>query len=699
MTKANPIKEEEKVLPDRVEPDIETDSFGPEEEKEINKMVVLAAESGIKARQEWQTKREKDLQHYNADPPSKLEQLNKYDWMSDRNLGLCPAVCDIFQATLLATTLNFESIGFKATEKNDVDNRDNLTRFAKWMVSPAEINMYPEADEFVFNKITQGISFYKVYWKIWYDWVDKYIPQYDKDTKDFTGYKIKTENERFEQGVIENMSNVDDIIAPNYGKTIEKLPYIIQVIHLDGADLLEMSERKIFVNLTEEKITQMKEACYQYQLNKLGDEKCKQLGIMGAASIDKFDLRDWPVDIYEWYGKYKKNKRNERYRFHVEPKLGLFLSGKPLRKIKRDGKYPFIGRPFIRLPGKLLGKSLPELIAPIVNAFNNVFNQKSDFQYQENCPGGWFKPDEQYTKQEFIKEPGKYYPTDDPSAVVDSGGGRSMAWAVQDIQILFEMLERLTGSASYFMSTNQKDGTATRDVLVNEKSETRFGKWAKTMLLDHAEAIGDCVKLYQDKAPKNLGERILGKDGEQILANLSIQSLRGNYDAFIEPDIIAGSRTLEKQLAQWGVESLSASPWMDPKINPKGSWKLWVGAAKKMGMMDAEQYFPPEPPLDSDRSEEAEQEFHKMKQGERIDDPPEGQTPAAMNHFITHMRQKSEEYHKLDEEYRPNFDAHLFKTQMNVQGLVKKMQQEQQADQLAQQMIQNKDSGIAEIPE
>jgi len=86
------------------------------------------------------------------------------------------------------------------------------------------------------------------------------------------------------------------------------------------------------------------------------------------------------------------------------------------------------------------------------------------------------------------------------------------------------MLERLTGAASYFMS-NQKgvSGTATRDNIINEKSETRFGLWVNRIIEEITEAITMFINMYQDWAPPTLGERVLGEDGKKIFPNLSVK--------------------------------------------------------------------------------------------------------------------------------------------------------------------------------
>src|SRR3990167_1246486 len=176
-------KEQNKIEVKRVEPDLESDKFSPAEQKKIVEMVMDDHKVGFLSAADWVTQKEKDIQHLNAEKPSVIEQLTKKAWMSDRNLGLACGIVDMFQAVLLSTCYNPDSIHFKDTEVNDVNNRDNLERFAKWGLGQSEANFYPEVDVFISHRVGLGFSAFKVYWEVKYEWVDKRIPKYSKENK------------------------------------------------------------------------------------------------------------------------------------------------------------------------------------------------------------------------------------------------------------------------------------------------------------------------------------------------------------------------------------------------------------------------------------------------------------------------------------------------------------------------------------
>lgn len=660
-------------------------------------MVLADAQAGRDSSREWSIQKKKDIQHLNAEKPSIIENLNKKGWMSDRNLGLCPATNDIFQATLLSTCYNPDSIHFKDTESNDVNNRDNLGRFTKWGLGQSEANFYPEVDDHINNRIGLGFSLFKIGWEVKYEWVDKRIPKKAFWNKNrITGYEIKTEERRFERGVIRNIDNLDDIILPDYGKYIQELPFMIEVLHVYLSDLENMSKRKQIITLTETDKNNLRAAALTATPDDQRAEAAKGLGQkpLAAGTGVKDETKNLPIDILEWYGYFEKNGKRERYRFWVQEGAEMFLSGKPLRKINRSGKYPYAGGALRRKPGFIRGGSLTTLIAPAINALNNNYNQTSDFQYVENMPFGFANLDEMSGKSMYDLEPGVMFNVsgDPAKSVYFPNLTRSLAWSYQDKQFLLEMIERMTGAATYFMTSKTPDTTATRDQLVEEKGNTKFGLWVKRIQTDICEAVNMWLQLYQDWAPPMLGERVLGEDGKKLFENLSIDSLRGSYDAYMVPDITNGSKAYERQMKLWGLQQLSLqSIWFNPQINPRGNWMLTSEAMKAMGYPNPDHYMPPQPKDQLGYDKKAEQHFEQLMQGENPE-PPDERDPMIVECLGTFLRLKQERFNDLDEEYRPNFDQYLFKATVNYQKFMRLLAQQQMEMQIAAQAAQKIDA-------
>jgi len=684
--KEDPGKSETHTVQE-IEFETDSDAFSDSERADILKIINADVDYATSIQEDYIAQKELDLKHYHGDKPSVLEGLTKKSWHSDRNLGLARAIADAYQATLLATAWTPESINLTATKTLDIDNRQNQEKFIKWGMGKHEANIGPEVYDFIHNRVVVGNSCFKIYRKVWEEWVDTRIPKKDKDGNTIR-YEIKTEKKKFSKGVIENVADIDDILMPEYGKNVQELPYFIHILHLDGEQVLDLIDRKVFIPKDKDAY---KKKLYSHASNTksrvLGSEKLNSLGVSQDVAVSDVDIRRVPIDLYEWYGYYTKNKRTERYRIIADIDSGEFLSGKPVRKINRSGKIPFVLGSLSNEPGMMRGVSLLQIIAPVVNAFNTVFNQKTDFQYIVNCPFGFYVPNEGYTKQILEIEPGGLFPTDsDPQkSVYIPNINRSMAWAESDMRILFEVLERLTGAATFFQ-TNQRgvSGTATRDMLIDKNSETRFGLWVFKLQMDICEAISMWFELYQDYPPDGLAERVVGVDGKQIFRNLSIDSLRGDTDVQMTPDVVQGSKAYRKQLQMWAFEQAQTTVWLNPQFNPHGNWQLTSDTFKEiMGWTDndVKRYIGEAPKLPFNPAD-MDDEWYRFMNGEDFD-PPEGATALAMEHLKGHQKQKEEKYHQLSEEYRPNFDMHIYKTLVNTMIFMRNMQNEAIANRIA----------------
>ena len=688
-------KTETKIV-NEIRVDIKSDAFSPEERIKIIQMVKDDAEHGENIQKDYVEQKKLDLKHYHSEKPSLIEGLNKRKWQSDKNLGLARAVADSFQSTLLATSWNPDTINFIATNLLEIDNRENQEKFTKWGMGKQEANMFPQVDDFIHNRIVSGSSYFKIYRKEWDEWVDKRIPVKNKKGNTYK-YEIKTEKVKMSKGVIENIADIDDLLMPAYGSNIQELPFFIHILHLDGEGVLDNIKKKVFIPLDKEEYKKkLKNHAYKEKERTLGEEKLKNLKIT-EDSMNDTDVRRLSIDVYEWYGYYNKNNRNERYRFRVDLVNDEFLSGKPVRKINRSGKIPFAGGGLSKEPGQLRSVSLMQIIAPIVNAFNNVYNSKSDFQYVTNIPFGFHNVDEGYTQQVYEIEPGTSFGVSgDPSKVVYFPNlQRSMAWAESDIRILFELLERLTGAASYFSVGQQRNKTLGQDLLVDKQSETRFSLWDKRIRTDVCEAVGMWFELYQDYPPKGLAERVVGEDGKKLFHNLSIDNLRGDTAVQMTPDVVAGSKAYRRQLRLWAFEAGQNMIWNSPQVNPKGNYNLCSDTFKEIlnaSDNDVERYLGKAPKAQYDEAEMGN-EWYRFISGEDFD-PPEGETQLALQHLEGHMKQKEEKYHELKEECRPNFDAHLFKTTINVMKFMRNAQRDQIVNALASRDIMQREGGM-----
>ena len=667
--------------PKRVEYDPTSDEFTPTEQEKIVKQVCVDFDVNTERMKKYFEDRRLDIQHYEGEKPSILEGVKKKAWQSDRNLMICQSICDTYHSVLYAMCWNIDKmrvIDSEATDSNDATKWDKMMRY---IVSRNEANCSSEVDDFIHNRVVQGFSVLKVGWEVTKDWCDRRIPNNKK------GYTIKAEEIVRERGTVKNIANIEDIRIPNYGNTMQEQKNIIEILHLYISDIKNYSDDGIFVKVDSETIKKLSAG----NLESLSiDEKRKSLDLIDA---DDPETLSKPIDILEWYGYWTKNGKTERYRFHVDYNSKTFLSGKPLRKITRTGKYPYSGGALIRKPGLLLGKSLPKLMRDLVNSINNVYNQKSDFQYVGNCPFGFYVPNENYTKQEFELTPGVMFPVDSvpQDKVYFPNIQRSEVWGYQDIQLLFELLERSTGAGSYFQTSKTKEQTATFHTLMDEKSQNRFSIIVSRILADISESLTMLMNNYQDWCPPELGDRILGEDGKKLFKNLSVETLRGNPDVRIDADVTAGSKAFKRDLMLWASTFLQGTLWFDPRVNPYGNHKLISDTSKAMGLDNIESYMPPQPKPMWAESSDVNALWTKIAQGEEPELTADMNAPVLFQGLSQKMAEK---YDELDPEYKPIAQRVMFAAQVLMITQIKQKQEEEMANQLAMKMIANREGGV-----
>jgi hypothetical protein len=650
----------------------ESDKFSPKEQKEIVDKIILLLDKERGNLSEWIEKKKKSLKMSYNSSPSEIENLSKKDWMSDRNIGFCGATCDAIRTTLFSTCYNPDSIHAQPTEKNDVDRAGNVEKFIKAIVTDPRNKVENEFKDCCDNVVRVGVGFMKIYWN-----VDiKYINQ-----RSWKNGKLTIEKgveKRFEYAKIVNIANVDNIVCSDDANDINDLPFFSEKVSLYGADIKRFSKLGLFVNVDEK----FKAKVVGCNPDRSGLDEVKKDEQEISADYSELDFDVAPVDVIEAYLYFEKNGREEKYRFYIHEETETFLGGKPLRDVIPSGRLPYVCIPFDKITGKLRARSMPELIGDISNQINTCFNQKTDFQYTKNCPTGFYDPADPNVKGTFELEPNKMYPTNSPQSVQLHRGGGSETWAIQDIQLLMEMGERISGAASYFLASNSKQSTATRDSIVAQKSDTRIGIWVKALLVGESDIFNMAVELYQAFAPSELGTRLLGKDGKNLFDNFSAEQIQGYYDVKLSPDIVAGSKAYKASLALNRYDLLSKNPLV--MQYPVGLWNLTYDTLKETGTDFPDKYLPNEPKDEQKLSEEIENEFFKFQQGD-IFEPPEGGSVEAIAHLKGHFKQ-FERLHLIPKEHQHLFTDHIFKTQLNIKNFKSEMMNEQIANQLVLNM-------------
>jgi hypothetical protein len=668
-----------------VDPD-KSMGFTSIEQKKIVEMVQEAVDSDVDLLKEWQEEKARDLQRAMGKKPSEVQGLKKKSWMSDRDIGLCGAICDATRSTTLARTANADMLTVTPTEDNDIDRSKNVERFMKWAISDPKKKFQNVALGAITNTVQTGIAFLKIGWKR----ESKYINERTVDEKGNVSYEYG-KKVIHEDGFIENVADVDDILCPDYGEDINDLDHFIVINHMTVADLEAYKERGQFINVTDDLKKANKGKVNEQGIDSQKGVKDEQQGII-PQSREKESASN--VDIYEYYGYYKKNGKNEKYRFYVELETATFLGGKPLRDIVPSARLPYVAVPFDIIPGRIRSLSLIKKTKDITDQINCIYNQNTDYQTIQNNPAFVGSSSDTKIKGRTEVSPGDFVKSGDPSNVRALTHQASFSWADSQFNFLLSQLEKRTAQPGLFQTADSKKTTATRDVIVDENSKVRQGLEVSAVISAFSEALNLLLEQYQYFAPPTMGTRVLGKDGKKLFDDFKPADILGRYDIKIAEDIVGGNRAFKANLAMKRLEIGLQDPFV--KNNANGMWQLFNDTYRDLGIDNPDKYQAKQPPSDDKISDEVEDEFFRMQQGDEID-PPEGKSAQALVHLQEHTKQRIEQAYQLDEKALEELDRHILITMKNVQDFQQEMQNEQISNELALNSGGMDDSGMGTV--
>ena len=654
--------------------------FSPEEQKEIVDKVIESIEADVETLAKWTKEKAKDLKRAFGCSPAEVQGLKKKAWMSDRDIGLCGAVCDATRSTTLARTANANLLTVAPTEENDIDRSKNVERFMKWAISDPSKKFQNVLLGAISNAVWTGLGVLKV------GWIRKTVYINERTmTKEGTIKYKKAEKHIHEDGFIENIHDVDDILCPDYGSNINDLDHFTVINHMTLADVEGYAETGQFINVDEAFKEAMKGKTNEQGKNTQKGVKDDTQGIAPSKRINK-DASS--IDIYESYRYFKKDERNEKYRFYVEKETRKFLGGKPLRDIVPSARLPYIVVPFDVIPGKIRSLSLIKKIKDLTDQINCIYNQNTDYQYVQNCPSYVASSSDTHIKGRVTVSPGDIVKSSNPDQFKLLTHQASFAWADNMLNFLLAQLEKRSGQAGQFLTNDSKKATATRDVIVDENSKVRQGLEVSAIISAFSEALNLLLEQYQYFAPATLGTRILGKNGKQLFANFKPADIMGRYDIKISEDIVGGNQAYKSNLAIKKLELGMTDPFV--MNNPNGLWQLFNDTYRDLGVENPDKYQTKQPPSQDKLMEEVEDEFFRIQQGD-VFEPPEGKSAQAAIHLPQHMRQREEQGYLLDEKALAELDRHILLTMKNVQMFQEELQNEQISNDLA---LGGQDAGI-----
>jgi len=234
-----------------------------------------------------------------------------------------------------------------------------------------------------------------------------------------------------------------------------------------------------------------------------------------------------------------------------------------------------------------------------------------------------------------------------------------------------EMIERLTFLTPAMLGKELASRPTVRGTLaVMSQGEQKFGLLARRVQGIISDMLTSIKQSYEENMPPELQERILGKEGNPIFANLSPENIAGQYDCKMSLDLTAGNLSQEREINAIMMQTMAFDPYVQQ--NPAFGWEIRKDYLTSLNKKNVERYIGPKPPTELDEKD-AEEIFLKIQQG-NTEHPPLNINIQVLSRLME--IRNSEAFDELDENAKIQFTRYLQEAKIAYsQGMQERMAQ------------------------
>ena len=333
--------------------------------------------------------------------------------------------------------------------------------------------------------------------------------------------------------------------------------------------------------------------------------------------------RNQTVTVLTWYGKYDQDGDGfpEDIRIMISPDHKIYLSGVKLFDITYSGKRPLVFTKFDSKFDRLEeneGEGIIEKVKELAEEIDAIFNQLTDSNTLSILRPGFYDSSGDIDAPVLKLAPNRIIPVSDPQRSIFFPEFRiATDQLINAIRMVLEFIERLTAASSYVLGKESEivggSGTATRTNAIVQSAEQRFALPSERLREGASFLINKHLDLLQKNLPPNLETRILGDDGKPVFgeAELQLEGISGEYDAYLLSDPSMGSKAQERELASMFYSVLLQNVLVG--TDPVKIYKITADFLRAYDK-EPEKYLGPEP--DEDMIDQPEDENTLILQGD-----------------------------------------------------------------------------------
>lgn len=559
-----------------------------EEKKKIVKTVDAIVEESKKQREGLMEIKAEAVRNYEG-----IERVNG-PWKGSSNIStmVTTIAADMMHAKLFPMAWNPNMLHFQGVEKHDEQVAKNNETLMRWALTKDMENTQDKADDSIHRLVIDGTLALKLIFETYYCYVTEVkaesVSRQGKINYKTTYRQVQRKRAKW---VIKDL---DYVYFQFNAENEQASDYIVDEVYYTLPMLREMKAEGYLLPDTDLEVVK---GSVEKTFDPAGTVKARYQSLGLEAYYAR--VESYPIKCYEAYLKYDINQDDKREEciFITLPEQGLYLAGKPLHCVSRTGKRPWLIRPFLRRPGCMYGKGIPELVRHLHKEMNAIHNQRIDAGNMVLAPFFFYRAASGFEPAEINVRPATGIPLDDPQRDVyfpDYNPSR-LSVSFQEENIVMDLIQKLTYLTPAMLGQETAERPTARGTMaVIAQGEQKFGLLGARVQKIFCDLITMTRKIYEENMPEGTEERILGdKTNQPIWGQLSPEKIAGDYDAVMPLDLTAGDLAFEKQADQIIFQSFVQDPVVAQ--NPAYAWEIRAGFLRAMGKLDIEKYIGPKP--------------------------------------------------------------------------------------------------------
>lgn len=589
----------------------------PTKDKLVGIIVDIRDEYSI-ARSSFMATRSQCIKQYEG-----IKENSDIPWPGHSNIStmVTTVACDLLHSKLFPMVWNAKTIEWEGVEDNDVEIAD-VNRKVMSFVTSTDMKMQNTIDDLVHMLVVDGTIAVKKYWKTYWVWVTRLVPddvEMFMDDKDQISTRIKKkvvrdyiERERcyIELRPLERVYIPYD--ANSYEKDwedhaeaiIDERWYTLDMLkELQVAGAIDPSiDLDSLVNTAMDGMEEFKDT----EKQRMAAE-----GTVAPVDIrrDRYKIKCLEAEmLYD----VNKDKVRERCVFLIAEDLKLMLSAKPMHAISRVGRSSWLIRPFLRRPGRVYGKSIPELVRHLHEELDAIHNQRIDAGNMSIAPFFFYRSASGVKARRIIAGPATGIPLDDPQRDVSfpTFPTNGLQVSFQEEKLVMELIERLTYLTPAMLGKETASRPTARGTLaVIAQGEQKFGLIGSRVQNIVCDLLTDIRQKYEENMPPATWARITAR--ENLRNYPSPEAMIGMYEAKMQLDLTATDLDTERQMAAMMFQLMGQDPLV--MANPAFMWEIRADYLKAMRRTPVEKYIGPRPQTQMD-AKDAESIFAQLEQ-------------------------------------------------------------------------------------